>query len=486
MATGRGLVAVNRWAFGELSEPVGTETLSEVLAAEAPTPAQSHLRRLCAGCHLGTRADNRDDAVHIGGSGCGACHSTRRAQPGDPHPRIDPVPPDDRCLGCHSRSARISLSYQGLAEVSGPGEAGCADPVALHDGRAGCRAPADVHFEAGIACVDCHVHTELMGDGTAYARERDALDVTCATCHGPAEPRTWADVADPVTADILRMRGQSRDPGEPARLGTKGTPVWNLRGDGQGGFVLLPKAGGPAWPVKPTPADRAHALPGHERLDCQSCHAAWAPTCPTCHTEYDPTGEQWDFGASAVAKGRWVETNEGMGIGAPSLGVRSDGSIGPAVPGMIAHIDATAAGGPARDLRLFSIFDPHTTGRRARSCASCHTDPGAIGLGAGHLALDGDSPRFDPAHPDPSGSPLPLDAWTTLLPSSPGASTRTGGRSLDAREQWRVLRVGRCLGCHTETRDPIWESLDRAVLRLARGDSRCPSTAPPWVLDPPP
>jgi hypothetical protein len=118
MATARGLVSVDRWLFGELPLPAGHQTIAEVLATEAPSPGEDHIRRLCAGCHLQTRRDNRDHAV-TGASGCGACHSRSKAA-GAPHAPIDAVPPDSRCFGCHSRSARISLSYQGLVEVAGP------------------------------------------------------------------------------------------------------------------------------------------------------------------------------------------------------------------------------------------------------------------------------------------------------------------------------------------------------------------------------
>ncbi|MBW2256703.1 MAG: hypothetical protein JRI25_19190, partial [Deltaproteobacteria bacterium] len=167
MATGRGLISVDRWVFGEIETPDGTETLAELLAHPSPSPAQSHLRKLCAGCHLGTHRDDRDDAV-FGGSGCGACHVDPAPTPTSPHPAIDAAVPDTRCLGCHSRSARISLSYQGLAETRAPPHAGCANPETLHDGRPACRTEADVHQVAGMGCVDCHLHTDLMGDGVGY------------------------------------------------------------------------------------------------------------------------------------------------------------------------------------------------------------------------------------------------------------------------------------------------------------------------------
>ena len=88
MTRNAGMVAVDRFAFGEIAEPDGTRTIADVLAAARPTPAESHLRKLCAGCHLGTRRANRDDLIHGNGSGCAACHVARRL---DDKPRRAPA-----------------------------------------------------------------------------------------------------------------------------------------------------------------------------------------------------------------------------------------------------------------------------------------------------------------------------------------------------------------------------------------------------------
>lgn len=441
MATGRGLIAVDRWAFGELEAPDGEQTFTALLASEDPSPAEDHLRRLCAGCHLGTRRDNRDDAVVDVGSGCAACHLGRR--PAGRHPELDGPVTDERCLGCHSRSARLGLSYRGLAEVSGPHAAACEDPVTLFDGRAGCRASADVHMEAGMGCTDCHLHSELMGDGTSHAHENDALEIRCETCHGPVDPdeeTTWAEVDDPIAEAVARLRGSTHAPDDRVRLGRRGTPVWNLRAGDDGAWRLTRKADGVELEVPPTPTDADHRREGHERLSCAACHSAWAPRCPTCHTRFDPAGEQWDFGSGGLARGRWIEENEGMGFGPPALGVAADGRILPAMPSMIATIEA-----PAVALRLFSMLDPHTTRREARTCEGCHLDPVALGLGEGVLDLSGEVPSFTPRSPDPDDPTGAVDGWVGLAQEESGASTRRGARSLDAEERARVLAVGRCL-----------------------------------------
>ncbi len=429
MATGVGMVAVDRWVFGELDLPNGTQSIRDVVGAAQPTAGEDHLRRLCAGCHLGTRRANRDDAVRGAGSGCSACHSASRT-PGGAHPTIDGVVPDERCLGCHSRSARISLAFQGLAEVH-PG-AECEAPRQLFDGRPGCEVTPDVHRVAGMACTDCHLHTELMGDGQRHAHQEQAVEISCVSCHGPASAAneaTWAEVDDPITATLLARRGQSRELTEAVRRGQRGTPLWNLRPGAEraegSSWTLSRKADGKAMPVPPTPPDANHQLAGHQRLTCSACHAAWAPMCPECHTRFDPGGEQWDFGAGEVRPGRWVEGPAPFGWAEPGLGVSPDDTIVPVVPGMHATIDRGAAGSVTQ--RLFARAAPHTTSKTGRECSSCHHQ------------------RTDPL------------AWS---PKQPGQGTRVGLRSMDAAAWARVRGVAACLPCHKAAADPIYRDFE--------------------------
>lgn len=481
MARASGIVSVNRWVFGEIPEPRGTATMAETLAKADPSPAERHLGKLCAGCHLHTLRENRDDAIHGNGSGCSSCHVARRL-PGAvprPHPAVDARVTDDRCLGCHSRSGRIALTYEGLYEVEREQAGACGDTAtSLHDGRPACRADADVHRLAGLSCIDCHLHTDLMGDGHEWEHEEEQVEITCEACHGPvrggSERRetTWSEVTDPISRDLLRQRGETRPPEERVRLGRRGTPVWNLRPSGSG-WVTLRKGQGVALATRQTPIDANHVLPGHERLTCSSCHAAWAPTCSTCHTSFDTDGKQWDFARSAETTGRWVETSDGYDSRPPALAIRPDGRVAPAIPGMVMHLDATAAGGPRASRRLYSSFDPHSTGKKARDCASCHLSSWALGLGTGTLSLAGEVPAFTPAMPAPEDARLASDAWTRLDARTPGAGTRVGLRSLDASELRRTLAAGACVSCHKVAADPVWKDFAASRARLARGGTRC-------------
>ena len=271
---------------------------------------------------------------------------------------------------------------------------------------------------------------------------------------------------------IIRQRGEKRAPDERVRLGRRGTPIWNLRPSG-GGWVTLRKGQGVALATRQTPIDPNHVLPGHERLTCSSCHAAWAPTCSTCHTTFDAAGKQWDFAKAAETPGRWIETSDGYDARPPAIAVQADGRIAPAMPGMVMDLDATAAGGPKASRRLYSSFDPHSTGKKARTCERCHLSAWALGLGTGTLDLAGAEPSFQPATPALEDPRMASDAWTRLDAENPGVGTRVGLRSLDASEIRRTLAVGACLECHKVGADPVWRDFAASTARLARGGTRC-------------
>ncbi|MBW2456238.1 MAG: hypothetical protein JRI68_17090 [Deltaproteobacteria bacterium] len=482
MATGVGIIAVNRWVFGEVPSPDGAETMTQLLARNELTPAQDHLRKLCAGCHLNARAGNRDDAIRRPGTGCSACHYEAPKDSATAHGSVDAQVSDEACLGCHSRSGRISLSYQGLAELETHQAQDCEQPARLHDGRPACRLEPDIHHERGLKCVDCHLHTDLMGDGTSYAHKEDQVEITCESCHGPHgdRPRSWSSLSDDITRDLLRLRSQPAVPRDPMRVGRRGTPLWNLQQIDREptGQQLVAKGSGQSHPVTQTPDDPNHELKGHERLTCTACHSRWAPQCSSCHTHYEPGGERWDFGKAAQTPGTWVESADRYDWGEPVLAVRADGRIAPAIPGMILTVQTEPTGKPVRR-RLFATIDPHTTRPQARSCASCHRSAAALGWGTGTLQLaqrlDGPATRFEPAVADPEEPARAVDGWTAPFPAQPGLGTRQGMRSLSAPEQRAVLTVGRCLPCHEQSSDGIYADFTTALFELRQGSSSCPA-----------
>ena len=430
MNTGKGIVAITRQVFGD--EPQHEPSFASL----GHWPADSLMRKLCASCHLGhNRTAHRLGSPRRGG-GCLACHIN--AYPRTAHPGLTTKIKDRRCFGCHSRSARVSLNYYGLAEADRPAgpDAGASNLLRLNDGRLVERKDADVHQKAGMSCIDCHTGPGLMGsaEGLRYARE--AVDIQCADCHRSARaPIRLKDWPQEYAGYKARLSFPA-DAEQPfLRTERKGTPLWNLEVEGErlwlhrklsGGRIEIPQYRSSSHPLEED----------HIRLSCEACHSRWAPQCYGCHLEYVPDEQQWDHRLGRLTPGRWREYRWGVESAEPILGVTADGRIHPFVPGMILMIEHPRWKQP-RFHRLFAATSPHTTGK-ARDCESCHRSPRTLGLGAGRLFRCADGWHFEPRRPALQDG-LPADAWTALPGNQVGASIREDDRSLSNQEILRVL-----------------------------------------------
>lgn len=482
MATMAGVVAVDRRVFGEAPAPGGGLPRVEDLHH---SPADTHLRQLCAACHLGAKkTELGPDTGDTPGGGCSACHlvygpaarqaladyqrqkATGTTEPPKVHPALSLELDNGRCFFCHSRSGRISTSYEGWMELQDPpehlrGVSSSQDPNhrTLADDRVFERALPDVHHEKGLDCVDCHTALEGMGDGVAHAFKRDQIRVACQDCHGkPAVPLPSlpASALDPESRRLLVLRAW---PGPtPTRFirTARGEVLVNGSFDATTGRpVLIHKRNGQRMPLKPQLTVCA-AAPGHARLACGTCHSAWTPSCTSCHTSYDPKRESYDWIARKDVRGAWLETSGPFEARPPTLGVqlpipgRLPEEVQTFAPGMVMTLDRP--GTPASFQRRYARTEPHTTRREARSCVSCHNDPEALGYGKGQLRYartpQGGRWTFTPALP-PGPDGLPADAWLPFLGTrSGGVSTRPDVRPFTLEEQRRVLTVGACLTCH--------------------------------------
>ncbi len=507
MASMAGIIAVDRAVFGERASPDHPPHVG----ALGRTGADAHLRQLCASCHLGatkTAFGPIDDMSR--GGGCTACHlgysrdatadlaRYERDQhlgraPVSPstHPNLSVAIGRSQCFGCHSRSGRISMSYDGWHEagLSGPAPADTAPHRALADGRLLVMVAADVHAAQGMDCIDCHTSTEVMGDGLSHARKSEALKVTCEDCHVPGGAVAGRVVAfEALGAEARRLaalRGRAHAGQRWLATGRDGEPLLNTVVDGTAAW-LVTKNGGRRLPLKP-PAPVCLEGGGHARLSCVSCHGAWAPRCPDCHTTFEPGGRAVDLVDGRSVAGAWVEREGPFTAVPPTLGVRTalgsaerGGVVDPFIPGMVLTIDgATTALGRTGSVfrRLYARAFSHTVSRQPRSCVSCHTDPGALGYGEGDLRYERGGAKghwvFTPRHmPGPDG--LPSDGWTGFLQErTAGASTREDVRPFLIGEQERILTAGACLTCHEPTSRAMRGAVTDFRGTLARVSTRC-------------
>lgn len=518
MATMSGVVRVDRKVFGEAAPGDGARPVH--VADLGHSPADNHLRQLCALCHLGaakTALGPNDEGTR--GGGCNACHlvydapalaALRRyerdkaggaAQAPTVHPALSLDVGNGQCFACHSRSGRISTSYEGWHELheAPPGAADPAKPLPpnlrrVEGERLFERRADDIHHERGMDCIDCHTPNEVMGDGVAHQAKAAQLRVSCEDCHAPAGaslPTVAAAALDPESKRILALRGW---PGPAAARHVRtatGEALVNVVLDSDGNPVMIRKRTGERRALKPAALACAQGR-GHERLSCGSCHTAWAPRCNGCHTAFDASARAWDWLALAEVQGEWKETPGPFLADPPTLGVRRTALPGGAVretvdtfvPGMILTVDRPSGpGGAAPSLfrRLYARIEPHTTRREARSCTSCHGDPVALGYGRGELRYErskaGGRWRFTPAAA-PLADGLPADAWIPFLGTREGfVSTREDVRPFGVEEQRRILTVGACLTCHDARSAVMRDSVRDFRSVLARRSPKCVSPA---------
>jgi predicted CXXCH cytochrome family protein len=435
MHSGRGIVNVTRFTFGEQSLPEGDGDLSRL----GHNPADSVLRKLCASCHLGQPLHQIETVQPIGtrGGGCLACHLPHASGAG--HPALTARVGDEQCVGCHSRSGRVALNYAGLAEVDD--EALRAPDTSrlgyLEDGRLVERLPADVHHRAGLACVDCHTVRDLMGPTGGFMHGSEAVDIQCRDCHENDRPRIR--LAD-WPADLIPLRQRIPFPvNEEQRFLTterRGTPLWHVEVTPNGNRLHRKIHGG--WVAIPPLSTQHHPEDGaHGRVTCSACHSQWAPQCYGCHMSYDPAGEQWDHLEREITPGHWHDRRWDVRNGPPPLGVDARGQIVAFVPGMIRSVAHPDWDEP-RFRRLFAPVSPHTVGP-ARDCEECHRSSTALGLGEGLLAVQEGRWTFAPAHPLLEDG-LPEDSFVTL-DGRQAETTRSGARGFTPDELQRVLNA---------------------------------------------
>ena len=457
-----GMIAVNRFVFDESDSPDDSLISVHHLGY---SPADKHLRQLCVSCHLG-KEKNRPGPVNLlsRGGGCTACHlnydsgndqSLTDALPGGGHPSLDLNISDAHCLGCHSRSGRISLNYKGLHETTL--EAVPLNDTLKHtvlaDGRVVRHVSADIHFEKGLSCIDCHISYELMGDGKLYAHKEEQIIVRCEDCHGNTTRTKNYAAFDGEERRIFDLRGFQKL-GRTVLATQNGNRALLNAFAGEGDAFLFTKLGGRRLPLK-KPADVCTRGGAHGNVDCASCHSAWAPQCVGCHTRYRPAGKVRDHLSGDSLQGRWQEYVGEFLAEPPTLGIRETeqgARVITTTPGMILTIDKDK-GEQTLFKRLFAPSAPHTVTREARDCLSCHFNPLALGYGRGRFEIKKEGRRarliFNAEYANRPEDGLPEDAWIGFMEDSPeNRATRSNVRPFNPGEQKRILEAGLCLTCH--------------------------------------
>jgi len=485
MTTNSGLVAVDKYVFGETDSPDHHFDIRNL----GHSQADDHLRDLCANCHLGAEKTDLGPISQLSrGGGCNACHlnysnesesqlsnyllSDKEKLP-QMHPSTDIMVGDEHCFGCHSRSSRISTNYMGWHETL-LDEAEVLDTISykvFEDKRVYQYKGSDVHHSKGLLCIDCHSSHEVMGDGIDYMHEEDAVSLSCSDCHYRDEPLTVSyEDLDQESLLVFMHRNYTHNDKEILKVKKDGHPLVNTFVEG-GQVFLIGKKDGQQHLIKKQ-SESCSRDQAHKSLSCASCHSQWAPRCIGCHNTYDPMKQGYDLLEKKMTKGTWLEHVFEFDAGLPAMGVRwaeGEKKIEPAIPGMILSIDHSNHNDSILKgtsiSRLYAANAPHTTASEVRNCVSCHADPAALGYGKGSLKylVQKTSGRwvFEPEYELNSIDGLPEDAWIPFLKKydAKKRSTRSDFRPFNIKEQSQILLVGACLQCHEEGSKIMNESL---------------------------
>ncbi len=468
----------------------------DTLSAEA-------YRKFCSACHVGYERNWGYRAQHA--SGCAACHFLRNEEGAyegnDPtiqgkksyaatH-KMDPLPQNEACFRCHNRSGRIALTYQGLVDGNNalvPTVSGLPGPRMISEVRNVHSIKPDIHYEKGMECIDCHTSREIMGEGYTYTTMNQQLEVTCEDCHGTAKdlpnsrPITRED--DPPLKESLSYKRQAYF-GDRMVLTSKGRMFSNVF-EQKERFVLTTKRKGLSLNIKTIMGSREHAIVGHERLRCDTCHTQAVPQCYGCHTTYDERAKAFDLiREERLTRGGFSETEDLRTLYPFPLVVDEKGRIVPSTPGCQTLLTYIDKGGLVlfKDLIpeyqgtprfKFVPFHAHSTGKKAIGCRECHGNPAFAGLGDGLVSLETGS-LTSAIRCSVTG--LPLNAILEIKNGkilSRTAVPREGGRPLNKEEIRRFFRANLCLACHDQPEPRVYGKkidLDRLPRCLDRASS---------------
>ncbi len=495
-------------------------------------------RKQCGRCHVwgegrGKRGDRR-------AAGCAACHviysNDGDYQGDDPtiktlkdrfHPirhSITTAIPSTQCTHCHTRGKRIGTTFTGMFEYDyvkdgkAPPYNDKGQPQTPLFTKEYMHVRADVHFQRGMQCIDCHTSIDVHGDGNIYPVTWFQVEISCYDCHGTPGAYPWelpAGYGSPVVID--GQRGTLDKDGGSYLLTSRGNARRNWIRRGKKVFIrslfsgrehevpLLKDMALKDSFSTPTAKTAMLSVPHLNRLECYACHAAWAPQCFGCHIEYDQRkpGTDWIITSKSInpETGRQtikktpgniaMENRSFLRWEDPVLGVNFRGRVAPLVPGCQVFYTYIDKEGRLRTLNrhyttssgdnspTLAPEQPHSISAVARTCENCHTSPKAIGYGTGNSrdaervlgehpmfsdmsrGIYGDIPGIDAPWQVPSVKDFPFSPEQLITRSGKQVQNMPlpADRPLNKQERLKLEREGVCAACHKHTGTPGWQKI---------------------------
>ncbi len=478
-----------RYAVGDITDPFPSNAKGHAAALsrlpETPDGMQgtdpvargyyASFGQLCVECHLGR--DGPSTAGKYTSSGCNACHlltddnsrprTTDPTQQGDESGhgakhRLTNLIPDEQCNRCHHAHLQRGMLIQGIRERSEPEgdqalggpNRGVEDPenavfwaadnyirqdggyfmydkpfpfyIEDEDGTNDVdETPPDIHFEKGLACIDCHTMAEVHGGDHLSVRRDFETKVRCETCHGtPQKAVTQAGLpfqialsraggtADnkPVVSTLpdgsLVQLGKFDKVQHPltqiARRVDTSAPRFNPRtlmgcGLHSGSAAIRAQIGAMLAGTDPTQVDEVFpglpegaTLPSdlgdrEGRVECFACHNKWTLNCYGCHVARDDRVQAFNQVTGTMGPGKMSNFAMSVVPDALALGFNARGRISPMVGTSIffTHIGSDGnvivdaaplqtVDGFSGDANQHNPVHHHTVRRQPRDCQGCH------------------------------------------------------------------------------------------------------------------
>ena len=394
--------------------------------------------------------------------------------------------------------------------------------------------------EGGLLCQDCHTSIDMHGDGNLFGTTLAQVEIECSDCHGTPNKAPWElpigygeefqkAIDDKPrgltkTLPLYMMFATNYEAEDGYLLTARGNPFGNVVKKGD--KVILHSASGldfeipilnkiktdTTWKSKASQVAMSGVTKHMESLECYACHADWAPQCFGCHITVDyskgKTDIDWirnantrqpngltadnELGTDGVTgPGKVDETRSYLRWETPVLGINGEGRVTPMMPGCQVVTTVIDKDGntvvwnktwptPKGKGMDYAAVQPHTAGRNARSCESCHNNPKTLGYGI----EDG---RF--FRRSEKGFYVDLETATGEIipgktqiqsPPVPGLShdlsqiiTRDGEQLVSVGSHWpltsplpqemreKMERTGLCMGCHENmSNEELWNKVN--------------------------
>jgi hypothetical protein len=314
-----------------------------------------------------------------------------------------------------------------------------------------------------MECADCHVGTDVHGDGRIYSTEKQQVDLRCEDCHGTPRQRVLpgpdgsyytsngrrlpqlATGGDGSVLLIGVMDGEEHDVPQPADILASEDATDEMR-----------------RAMAPNEADWTHA----DSLTCDTCHNSHQQFCVGCHVSMDMRLSQvdyqtglkthglvwgkrttWSLDHLLLAQGpdgRAQATNPSQQVQLSVFDFDGKRVLGGLVDGVEQGQFRSSARGPTNI--GFAPFFQHTTSAKPRSCETCHLSEdtpeelhrvrGVYGFGTGEFMLP--NPDGDPVDAlqflDKEGAPLTTWVHVGTGPLAPEVRARAIGVILSELE----------------------------------------------------